>query len=529
MTKTASKIFSFIKKNLTIIGLFLVWLAVTIPNLNIYWMLVDDGVDVVVSRTLFEKLSSFNLLGFVSQLLENGTRFRPAYWLYQMIVWLIGGNSYQFQHFAHMIVIGITMLFIYLIIKELTKSKMVSFFGALIYLLIPINSENIFRLGPQEPLLVIFLSILFYLVIKNKKIILPCLVLLLAVFTKETSLALLPVLFFYYFYGRNNKFIKNKKQGFHLVVLICILSVAVILMTLLRRGVYGSNYYFNIPMFAGNLLVYLKELSKNTLFVFPLVFIVYLIRKVITLFKKPKTPVIKQNFFEFIFFLGFLCFLIVQLPWRYVLSRYLMPTVFFLIIFSCLEIYQDLMLLGSIKLINNYKRIYIPSLAVIVAYICLVWGFQLVFNETAQVSYEEVFRQMANYPKNTILLMNVPRSEGTIELIYETQIQLSEFWNRSDLKVDYLDLQNLPQDNYVIVGSGQFLNDCSQGKLGTLVKCQPTIVKGVSRGIVITTPLELIKQSIKKLFNLLVYKKQPTSDGLYSYYYNYNNWYFYSN
>jgi hypothetical protein len=185
------------------------------------------------------------------------------------------------------------------------------------------------------------------------------------------------------------------------------------------------------------------------------------------------------------------------------------------------------MLLSKIRLINNNKRILIPFVAVIFAYICLLWGFQLVFNEMSSVSYYGAFRKMASYPENTVLFMNMKKSEGTVELVYETQIQLSEFWNRNDLKVSYLDLQNLPQSSYLIVDSDQFPRAYTLDELNSVFKNKPTIIKNVTRGLVITTPLELIKQSVKKLANLLINKKQFTSDGLYTYYYNFNNWYFY--
>jgi hypothetical protein len=522
MSKIISNVFNVIKNNLTVFLLFFVWLVVTIFNLRIYWMLVDDGGNIVFSRTLFEKISSLNIMGFASQLLESVGRFRPVYWLYQMTVWIIGRNSYQFQHFAHMLVIGLTVLFIYLIIRELTKSKIVSFFGALTYLLIPINSENIFRLGPQEPLMVLFLSVLFYLIVKNKKVFLACIILFLAVFTKETSVALLPVLFFHYFYGKNNKLINNRKQGFYLLITICVSAILIILIIFLIRNGYSTNYYFDLHMLIGNLVVYLKDLSKNTLFIFPVFFVIFCLRIICNLFKKQNIFFTKLDFFEFLFGLGFICFLFIQLPWKYALTRYLMPAIFFLIIFLCLEIYQDLILLSNVKLINNHRLVFIP-LIVIGVYVCLVWGFQLVFNETSSISYEATFKQMASYPKNTILLMNLPRGEGTIELVYETQIELSEFWNRDDLKVDYLDLHNLPSNNFVIVDFGQSLND----KSNPLYKNKLTVIENTSKALIITTPWELVKQSTKKLFNLLIYKKQFTSDGLYTYYYYRSNWYFY--
>jgi hypothetical protein len=372
--------------------------------------------------------------------------------------------------------------------------------------------------------MVLFLSILFYLLIKNRKIFLPCLALVLAVFTKETSIALLPVLLFYYIFSRNSKLIKNKKQAFYLWITVGISSAVLILITFLRRSGYSTNYYFDVPMLVSNLIFYFKELSKNTLYIFPLIPIIYLIRMGVRLVKKQHIFKTKMDVFEFLFFASSLCFLAIQLPWKFVLTRYLMPTVFFLTGFLFIETHKCFRLLSKLKFIFNHNRVSTFILTILGIYVSLIWGLELIFRETSIISVYDAFKIMANYPENTILLMNLPRGDWTIELVYETQIHLSEFWNRNDLKVDYLDLKNLPKNNFMVVDFGQSLSD----KFNPLFKNKPIAIESVSKGLVITTPLELIKQTAKKIFNLLIYKKTFTTEGLYTYYYNYDNWYFYN-
>jgi hypothetical protein len=491
-------------------------------------MLVDDGGDVVFARTLFEKLISFNIIGFVSQLLEAGGRFRPVYWIYHMLVWVVGRNSYQFHHFAHMVVIGITVYFIYLIIKELTNSKLTSFFASLTYLLIPLNSENIFRLGPQEPLLTMFFSILIYLIIKNKKNFLPCLILVLAVFTKETSVALLPVLFFYYFYGKRSKIVQNKKQGYYLWITVCISSVVLILITFLRRGGYSTNYLFDIQMFIANLSFYFVELSKNTLFVFPLAIIVYLLRLGTSIIKKQKILNSKRDIFEFLFLLTFLCLFLIQIPWKYAIDRYLLPADLFLIIFSFIEVYIDFELLSKYKFISSHKSIFSFLLIFIGLFTALIWGIEIVSREIANVSYYQAFYKMSTLPKNTVILVNMPEGENTIEYQYEIEIQLSEFWNRNDLKVQFLDLQNLPKDNYVIIDSDQLSRTYQMSELNHKFGTPKTTLINSSENIIITTPFQFIKLCAEKIIKSLLYKKRFDFEGIYTYSYNHNNWYFFN-
>jgi hypothetical protein len=522
------KILGLIKGNVEFVAMFAIWVIVTVQNMNIYWMLVDDGVSVVFSKTLFEKFMNLNLVGIASQLFEDGSRFRPFYWIYNMAVWLIGGSSFQIHHLVHMLIVGATMLFIYLIIRELTHSRTISSFGALTYLLTPLNTENIFRLGPQEPLMVLLISISFYLLIKSKKVFVSCLLLTLAVFTKETSMALLPVLLFYYFYGKKVKLIKNNKQGFYLWIVISISAIIVILATFLRRNGYSTNYYFDLPMLIGNLTVYIKDLSKNFIYLFPSFFIIYCLRTLIVFIKTKKFLLTKLDLFEFTFLFGFVCFLLIQLPWKYAMTRYLMPTSFFLIVFSSIEAFQIFEMLKVQILFRKYVKIASSISVVLYVYICLIWFSQLIFKEMSSVSFYEAFKKMSTLPENSDILMNMPEGEGTVELVYETNLHLSEFWGRKDLSADYLNIQNLPKKNYVIVDSDQLPRNYSKDKLNLVFGAPTTTMISTSKGLVITTPLEMIKQIVKKTFNYLLYKEKITSDGLYTYYYYYNNWYFYN-
>jgi len=522
------KIFNNLKKSWTVIILFLAWLPITFFNTKIYWMLVDDGWDIVFTRTLFEKLSGLNITGFFSQLLESGGRFRPIYWMYHMTVWLIGGNSFQFQHFAHMLVIGVTVFFIYLIVKELTRSISVAFFAALFYLLTPLNTENIMRLGPQEPILAMFLAILFYLLIKGENIILPSIIAFLAIFTKETSVAMLPVLIFYFLYARKNKFVKNSKQSLYLLITACASAAVLVLITFLTRSGYSTNYYFDAYMLLGNLMVYFKELTKNTLYLFPAIPIIYLIRIAFASVRRQRIFITKIDLFEFLFFVAFLGFFAIQLPWKYALTRYLMPTIFFLTVFSFTEVHWCFKLINTYRYIYKHNRIFIFLTMFIGIYVFSLWGIDVISKEMSSISTYDVFKKMSGYPRDTVILMNMKPGESTIELVDEIQIHLSEFWGRGDIKSQYLDLQNLPKDNYVIVDSNQFPRAYTREEINSLYKNKYTSINKISKRPVITTPIEIIKQTLKKTINLLVYKKLFTAEGIYTYYYNYSNWYFYN-
>jgi hypothetical protein len=166
-------------------------------------------------------------------------------------------------------------------------------------------------------------------------------------------------------------------------------------------------------------------------------------------------------------------------------------------------------------------------LIIFTVYASSLWGLDVVSKEMSFISNYDAFKRMASYSKDTILLMNMKQGDATIELVGETHTHLSEFWGREDIKTEYLNLQNLPKQNYVIVSSSQFPRGYPEEELRSLFKNKFTSIEKTSRKLIVTTPLELIKQTTKKLFNLIVYKKKFTTEGIYTYYYNYNNWYFY--
>lgn len=518
-----------LRKNLDILLLLVFFIPIAYLNTNIYWMLVDDGYSVVFSRELFGKLARLELVAIFDQLVEDSGRFRPVYWFYQMFVWLLGGNDYRVWHLVHMFVIGATVIFVYLTIKKLTRSRPISVIAALFYLLTPLNTENILRLGPQEPILVMFLSALFYfLVNQNNSLFFLSFLAFLSVFTKENSIAIFPSLLIFYFFLRKG-YIANRKYVslfLHLLLTVFVGSIVLLTITFLNRSGYSTNYYFDMNLIFGNLIVYIKDLAKGSLYIFFLAMASYLLRNVSLLIRGKSIFKTDISVYQFIFFLAFWSFFLIQLPWKYALTRYLMPTVFFAVLFSFLEIFIFLFSARKIIFLSKGGEVLRLVTSFLFFYIFSIWFIQIIFKESSVVSYEKAFEYMANLPQQTFLLVNMPEHEGTIELVYEIDLQLSEFWDRPDLEVRYLDFENLPDGNFVIVDSDGLPRRYNQEEFFNY-KIQNSI-RNDSKGLVITTPLELIKQSIKKLFRYIFYKEKMTSEGLWAFYYNRNNWYFYS-
>lgn len=505
--------------------LFLLWATVAIFNVKIYWALIDDGWEVTFAKNLFDKLLTLNLSGFASTLSEGDGRLRIVFWIYRIFLWIIGGHNSQIYHLANMLVIGATVLFIYLVVEKITKSKIISTFGAIFYLIIPTNTENIIRIGTAEPLLVLLISIVLYLMVENRKVLLPCIFLLLAIFGKETSVfALFPVLFVYYILSKKYKFVKNKKLSFVLWLCVAVSAILVVVISLLQRRGYSTNYVFDLPMFAGNLLIYIKDLTKNTLFVLPILFATFYSKLIYDIFKNKKFNLSMTDFFELIFSLGFICFLIVQLPWKYAVSRYLMPEVYFAIVFMAIEISRIYQHFNKTNLFNRKKWI-TPLIFSMLIISFLSWGYRLIVSERQILSNYSAFENMSKLPKGTTLLLNIPNGGEYEE---EIRTQLHEFWGRRDINVGVLDLSKKLPDSYIVINSNQWSGRYLKQELMSKYKNISNVITA-DRYLVIATPDEVARCFVKTVAPFLIERKSSGFCNLYSYLQVQNSWEFYKN
>jgi len=136
-----------IKQYWQVVLLFSIWLLISVFNTKIYWMLIDDGYNIWFVRNLFLQIKNFNITSISDMLLESTGRFRPIYWFYHMIVWLIGKNNFVVHRIGHVMIFGFILFFIYSILTKITKSKNIAFIGSSLFLIIPVNFENWARIG----------------------------------------------------------------------------------------------------------------------------------------------------------------------------------------------------------------------------------------------------------------------------------------------------------------------------------------------------------------------------------------------
>jgi hypothetical protein len=223
-----------------------------------------------------------------------------------------------------------------------------------------------------------------------------------------------------------------------------------------------------------------------------------------------------------VFVILFLIFVVVQSPWIFVLDRYLMPATIGIVIFIGLEIagIRDMLLIQ--------KNRWTPWLAITFSAFLLIF---IIVNTIQIYNYGEGYVHQTRFiqylysdlaksvPPNGIVLMNFLKGDSTAELVSETGIHLDLLYHRPDIQVGYLNLDNLPKGDFIIVGTFQiraeYPRQAVEESIGKYRKDESLVLE--DRYFVLTTPIELFKQVIKKLYKLVVLKMPFTSDGIYTF------------
>lgn len=515
------------KKNIYPIILFLSSLFIFLPTFEIRFSWIDDGWDILVAKRLIQGITTLNFELIISNIVETSIgRFRPIYWLWQTVVYAIGGSSSYIHYFLHYLLIFSICLLIYNLILYFSKSPLSSLIGSLLFIFIPINTENFIRLGPAEPIMIFFilLSLLTYFKLKNVS--LSIVYMLFAFLTKETAIAIVPTFISLVIM----KFVSVKKFNDELkmcVSLVC-LSIVSIIISLLNRKGYSSSYVFNLNTSIYNFKLYLNLIKSA----FPLgalfvtTFIIRNIRPIVNFkFKSIKEPELIKLFF----LVGFICFIAIQSPWAWVLNRYTMPAIAMACIFIGLEISS------LISFLNKQKHINILFIGFLVVY-ASIFIFYSVVSINEQImrqrhSTENIFRILKSVaevaPQNGKVYFNFKNNEGTMEPLFEADLHLKLFLNRQDIKVGFVEDIGPGDKNYLIVsgtplGSFKYIDDTKLLNNKKLIKFDSH--ENNSKFLVISNFKTVSKQLAKNIIKAINNRKGISTDGIYTDYLLNDNW-----
>lgn len=427
--------------------------------------LVDDGQVLVQSSSYLEDcFLHLKCSKFVDQTFELGTnRFRPSYWLINNTTYEIFRNDAQLHHLFRVYVVGLVLaLLLTLILLDLKVGWIFTLTAVLAFITNYSFTENIIRLGTNEPYQVIFLAIfsLFYLnrerIEKRSKNYLSLLLVLLiwTILIKENNIAVLPVIL-------ATEFVFNKpKLSVKAFILTAVPSLIFFLGTFLTKRlpstisvdipVYTSNYIAHPLTILGNSINHIRLLLnsmspflKLSLFFFPLLFVVKTLRKLLKV----------KKFFYWTFF-G-LSFTAILFPWRYVLERYQLVAIFGLTVVIAFLFDKVLFSIRKVLLSGAKTHFIYGGLFNIISFLVVMnlffKGFPL--NLAKSINYREWFsvftefesdqvRAIAKYNDQKVYI-NSKNNINNWELLYELPIHL-RFLYRLNPNIEILtSLKNL--------------------------------------------------------------------------------------
>lgn len=306
---------------------------VLMPHIYKNFSLIDDGQSIKYGYYLGQCFSGKGCNGFRTQVLDmESGRSRIGYWLIQGMLYQGPAVNAQFQHEFRVYGFGLIIVALMLILCLAAGSNFVStILATAVFITNYSFSENIMRLGPIEPYQVIFLG-LFSLFFLNQQFLfnkrkrlafwVSAITLILFILLKETSIVLLPIVFVL---GLLFPKIFNRKSTIALVV---ISGLVFLLVKYLFSGAgigatYVRDYKFDIWYVFQNSRRFLVLLS-NSLSPFIKIFAGAVF--ICLAFKKIRTKIFNHHFVYW--FLLFALSTAILFPWKYVLDRYLLVSIF---------------------------------------------------------------------------------------------------------------------------------------------------------------------------------------------------------
>jgi len=459
---------TFIQKRY-LVTVSLIAILVSLPGLFIDWSFVDDGVTVMISQKINDAIfHQKNLLSLLSLLIEpeNG-RVRSFYWILQWFFWLISENSSFLRHlYLLLMVLGVSVISAWLIYRTM-KSKLVAVFVLSIWLINSGNSENWYRLGPQEiPLILLLLSSLALLLYsvnffesngkKRRAYFLFSLPLIpMAFYTKEVGVGYFGVVTLTIWILMVLKPFKHINwTRVWIYAGVALLSAVSIILSLiyvsgLRSGTYSAFYSINHSSIISGFKIYFTSLVKSA---YPLSYIgIFGILIWAFFYKKKKT----EFFWIFFWIIWTVVFLAIQIPWGIPLPRYLLLASFGASIITVVGINK---LINFVRLNFSPKIYFLFILALVVVSVRYVlYQSQDIYNylETQIVGTnvsQDLLRYLAlNMHKDDRLIMNFPKNDTYLELVFETGLHLKTFSGRSDIELAYVqDVDKISHSDWMI-------------------------------------------------------------------------------
>lgn len=431
--------FGFTRTTWIVVLIYLAYALIVLKPFSFNsFSLIDDGQIFFLNHVNFSNcLSGSSCSDLLGQFIETDFgRFRPMKWLINESIFLIFGNNPTYLHAFHILFIGAVIVALF--------SKILSYLGirptyqilATLLLVTRLSfTENIIRLGTDEPYYLIFLgifSIYFLKRIYDPKLssespLRGTIFLLLALITREASIAIIPAVLFV------EKYAKGKISLANIFRLLVPLGVLFTGIWFAKSGsdqvTYSSNYIFSSDIMTANLVGYLKFIFSNN----PLFVIAILVTPILLSFEQSKRLKNAISFYIMLFIFS----LLVYLPWRYVLDRYMLLMLFSLSILVAyvLNKFHDYIISHT----SDHSRLTI--LAIYLFSVINIFSISFVFDYTRSVNYVKWYEEFIKFeaeqvsaisqlPSDSCVIVNAKDNLSNWEVLFELPIHLAHVKNK---------------------------------------------------------------------------------------------------
>ncbi len=431
--------------------------------------LIDDGQTILNNSYFKDCLIGKGCSNLNGVLLEKEFgRFRPAYWTINFITYEFAGLNPILLHESRIYLIGLIIVLLIGAILIKTGGSITTVLISTVFFFTSYSfTENIIRLGPVEPYQLISIALMsyFYLFSSNSKWILITIFYFFALLIKETSvIALLPlVLVSWYFKD------KDYKKTIYLfgAGITFFLITRYVAKPIDSSVAYVENFKFDIDLILKNFSQYFQLILNSTspfikIFTMATAIMVFVNKNIKFLIKKE----IIYWLLVFVFFTGIL------IPWKYVLERYILVSMFSLSIVIGMITTQIQIFINYYLIKYKVKKVLYYSVNLILTILMINIVFMKFPTDYAKsINYRDWYSVYLRFEADQIaVIVNTGSSEIYIdaiesidnwEVLYEIPIHIKHIHNRV-LKVIRAD--TIPEKGYVFVRS-PFLNSFSEEEL----------------------------------------------------------------
>ena len=412
------------------------------PHLYKNFSLIDDGQSTKYGYYLRKCFVERSCSGFKTQVMDmESGRSRLGYWLVQGILYQGRGLNAQFQHEFRIYGFGLIIVILLVLACLAAGSNFVAILLAAAVLVANYSfSENIIRLGTVEPYQVVFMGLFSPIFLNQRALfkkrtlqgfLVSIIILIFCLVLKETSVVILPAILVL---GLLFPETFNRKLT---MALIIISGTVFLLAKYIFSGAgigatYVSDYKVEIKFMFQN-AKNIITLLFNSLSPFPKIIALLFILTFI--FKRMRRDIFNHNLVYW--FMTFALSTAVLFPWKYVLDRYLLISIFSFCVLLSIVITKVLKPLEKLPMFSGKRKMVLHFIVFLAVANLFFRGAPI--NIARTINYRNWFalftqfeadqvREISKY-KDATVHINAKNLMDNWEIIYEIPLHLEYFYD----------------------------------------------------------------------------------------------------